>query len=439
VGGGPSVGGRAGRFVMGGGSSVAGGAGSSLVGGGSSAGGVEGSSMEGGFSMGGVVEGSSVAGSGVSVVGGGAVGSLGVGGGSSAAGGAASPVLLLLGELLVLLGGLGGNVSRAGSRVACGNDDSFVDGGAVGGAVLGVGWAAGAGTGPALADRLVAIWWSLSPAHGILEPAAATPSPALLGTVSPSAPISATTCLTTTSRGWPMGLSESGASQERSETITTAAATTTAPASVYPRPALPRRRRRPMRAARRTGVFTSRPSSSSLRTSRFSMGCFGMSSAPLLPAVVSGRSGLVDLLVADGRVARANLDRRAGVLEGEVVGLGAVLDDTYLILGVTRVGHSLNTRALVGVVARVGDVERLVNVPALGLLRGLLINYWGSSLVVVVVFPPVVVVPPVIVIVVFPPLVIVAVVFPPLVVVPTLASHSGEGQRGHHYRYHRCQ
>jgi hypothetical protein len=272
VGGGPSAGGRDGRFVAGGDSSVAGGAGSSVVGGGSFAGGAEGSSAGGveGSSAGGV-EGSSVAGSGASVVGGGDVGSLGAGGGSSAAGGTASLVLLILGELLVLLGGRGGTVSREGSRTACGVDGSFVGasrgaiGGAIGGAVLGLGRDAETGAGPALADRLVAISWSLSPAHGILEPAAAAPSRALLSTDSPSAPISDTTCSTATSRGWPIGLSESGASQERSETATTAVATTPAPASVYQRPALPRRRRRPVRAARRTGGFTPRPSSSSLR------------------------------------------------------------------------------------------------------------------------------------------------------------------------------
>jgi hypothetical protein len=264
VGGGPSVGGRAGRFVMGGGPpvvegtgssvvrggpSVAGGTGSSVVGGGSSAEGVEGSSAEG-------VEGSSVAGSSVSAVeGGGDVGSLGVGASSSSsAGGAISPVPLL-GELLLVL--LGGNVSREGSsRVTRGADGAFVDGGDCSGSVvLGAGRAAETGAGPALADRLVAISWSLSPAHGIPEPTAAAPSRALLSTASPSAPISATTCSTATSRGWLMGLSESGASHERSETATTAAATTPAPASAYQRPALPRRRRRPMRAAWRSAGF----------------------------------------------------------------------------------------------------------------------------------------------------------------------------------------
>ena len=86
-----------------------------------------GDSSVGGDSIGGV-EGSSAAGSGVSVVGGGGDdgGSLGVGGGSSAAAGGAASSVLLLGELLVLLGGLGSDVSCEGSRVACGADDSFM-------------------------------------------------------------------------------------------------------------------------------------------------------------------------------------------------------------------------------------------------------------------------------------------------------------------------
>ena len=255
---------------MGGGSSVAGGGGSSAVGVVSSAAGVvEGSSTAGGSPT--VGDGLSAAGGG-----GGGAGSLAAGVGSStSAGGAVSPVLLL-GELLVPLGG---NDSREGSRIACGAEDSFVVGDenlscAAVAPVLDVGRTTG--TGPALADRSVAISRSLSPAHGILEPAVATPWRALLSTVSPSAPISATTCSTTTSKGWPMGLSESGANQERSETAITAAATTPTPASTYPRLARPKRRTRrtrPVHAARRAGALTPRPSSCScfLRASCFSM------------------------------------------------------------------------------------------------------------------------------------------------------------------------
>src|ERR671916_231123 len=259
---------------MGGGCFVAGGAGSSVVGGGSSV-------VGGGSSMAeGVVEGSSTAGGsptvgdGLSAAGGsGGAGSLVAGVGSSTlAGGVVSPVLLL-GELLVPLAG---NDSREGSRIAGGAEDSLVVGDenlscAAVAPVLDVGRATG--TGPALADRSVAISRSLSPAHGILEPTAATPWCALLSTVSPSAPISATTCSTTTSKGWPMGLSESGANQERSETAITAAATTPTPASTYPRLARPKRRTRPVSAARRAGALTPRPSSCSclLRASCFSM------------------------------------------------------------------------------------------------------------------------------------------------------------------------
>src|SRR5918998_2995482 len=78
-----------------------------------------------------------------------------------------------------------------------------------------------------------------------------------------------------------------------------------------------------------------------------------------LPLMTRCRSRLVDLLVAPSGVARANLYRGSGVLEAEVVGLGAVLEDAYLVLGVAGVGHSLYAYALVGVVARAGDGERL--------------------------------------------------------------------------------
>src|SRR5215217_3932484 len=322
MGGGPSVGGRAGWSVMGGGgfstiggggdSSVAGGAGSSVVGGGSSAagrgsstGGVEGSSTAGGSPAAG--EGASVAG------GGGSAGSLVVRAGSSSAGGTVSPILP--GKLLVLIGG---EASRdEGSRVACGANDSFVAVGeeegpscAAGGAVLGVTrTAAGTGAGPALADRSVAIWRSLSLAHGILVPAA-TSSLTLRSTLSPSVPSTAVTCSSTcsstppatrsiTSSGESMGLSESGASQLSSETNTTAAATTPVPASTYPRLARPRRRTKRLACAnrRRAGARKPRPPPPSLRTGCFSI-CLSIRGAPLpLTAVVSGRV-LVDLLVA---------------------------------------------------------------------------------------------------------------------------------------------
>src|SRR5215217_1659487 len=377
MGGGPSVGGRAGWSVTGGGgfstiggggdSSVAGGAGSSVVGGGSSAagrgsstGGVEGSSTAGG---------SPAAGAGASVAGGGgSAGSLAVGAGSSSAGGTVSPILP--GKLLVLIGG---EASRdEGSRVACGANDSFV---AVGeeegpsctarGAVLGVTrTAAGTGAGPALADRSVAIWRSLSPAHGILVPAA-TSSLTLRSTLSPSVPSTAVTCSSTcsstppatrsiTSSGESMGLSEFGASQLSSETNTTAAATIPVPASTYPRLARPRRRTKRLARAnrRRAGARKPRPPPPSLRTGCFSI-CLSIRGAPLpLTAVVSGRV-LVDLLVARGGVARAHVNGRAYVLEFEVVCLGAALNDAYLVLGVSGVGHPLDACALVGVVARV--------------------------------------------------------------------------------------
>src|SRR5215212_2763424 len=360
MGGGPSVGGRAGWSVMGGGgfstiggggdSSVAGGAGSSVVGGGSSAagrgsstGGVEGSSTAGGSPAAG--EGASVAG------GGGGAGSLVVGAGSSSAGGTVSPILLP-GKLFVLIGS---EASRdEDSRVACGANDSFVAVGeeegsscAAGGAVLGVTrTAAGTGAGPALADRSVAIWRSLSPAHGILVPAAATSSLTLRSTLSPSVPSTAVTCSSTcsstppatrslTSSGESMGLSESGASQ-------------------YPRLARPRRRTKRLACAnrRRAGARKPRPPPPSLRTGCFSI-CLSIRGAPLpLTAVVSGR-GLVDLLVARGGVARAHVNGRAYVLEFEVVCLGAALNDAYLVLGVSGVGHPLDACALVGVVARV--------------------------------------------------------------------------------------
>jgi hypothetical protein len=127
---------------------------------------------------------------------------------------------------------------------------------------------------------------------------------------------------------------------------------------------------------------------------------FSIRSAPLLPPVGGGR-GLVYCLVAPRRRAGADVDRRARVLEAEVVGLGAVLQNADLVLGVTGVGHTLDVGALVGVVATVGDVKGLVDVAALGLLVEALANRRHYLVVVVVVVVVVaVVVPPVAVVVV---------------------------------------
>ena len=59
---------------------------------------------------------------------------------------------------------------------------------------------------------------------------------------------------------------------------------------------------------------------------------------------------MVDLLVARRQVLGAHLDGGSGILELEVVGLGAVLEDARLILGIAGVCGTLDTRVLVGVV-----------------------------------------------------------------------------------------
>src|SRR4028118_1848591 len=87
-----------------------------------------------------------------------------------------------------------------------------------------------------------------------------------------------------------------------------------------------------------------------------------------------GGSGLVDLLVARRRVAGAHVERGADLIELEVVGLGAVLDQVELVLGVARVRDALDARTLIGVVALAGDGERLVDLAALGLLLAFLID-----------------------------------------------------------------
>ena len=231
------------------------------MGGSSSAGGVEGSSVAGG-SVSVVVgdTGSSVVGDGASVVGASDddVGSLVVRGVSSAAGGDVPPVLL--GVVLVLFGG---DVSRSAcdasslvvgeKDLSCAGAETWDEGRA----------AEAGGAGLVLADRSATILRRLSPTPGILNPASATPPiPPLRCEVSTSVSSSAVTCSSTcsrtppaarsiTSNGEPTGLSESGAIPLRSETNPTAAATTPAPASTYPRLARPSLRTKRLGGANR--------------------------------------------------------------------------------------------------------------------------------------------------------------------------------------------
>jgi hypothetical protein len=67
--------------------------------------------------------------------------------------------------------------------------------------------------------------------------------------------------------------------------------------------------------------------------------------------LAGSRRGLVDLLVARRRVLGRHVDGGAHVLELEVIGLGALLDEARLVLGVACVGHPLNNHALIGGVA----------------------------------------------------------------------------------------
>jgi hypothetical protein len=85
-------------------------------------------------------------------------------------------------------------------------------------------------------------------------------------------------------------------------------------------------------------------------------------------------SGLADHLVARRRVRRAHLDERTHIIELEVVRVRTELGYADLVLGVAGVGHPLGTHRLVGVVTRLGDVERLDYAAALGLLLEVLVE-----------------------------------------------------------------
>src|SRR5215210_41240 len=55
----------------------------------------------------------------------------------------------------------------------------------------------------------------------------------------------------------------------------------------------------------------------------------------------------------------------------------------YYVLGVASIGNSLDRRALVGVVAGARDLEGLLDLTALGLLLGLLLEHQWAAVVIV--------------------------------------------------------
>src|SRR5215204_700598 len=98
------------------------------------------------------------------------------------------------------------------------------------------------------------------------------------------------------------------------------------------------------------------------------------SALPLRLLLAGGRSGLVDLLVTGDRVRGAQRDVGANLLELELVGGGAVLENVGQTLGVAGVADTLNVCALARVIARTRDRERLIEFGALCLLLFLLRN-----------------------------------------------------------------
>src|SRR4028119_116156 len=86
------------------------------------------------------------------------------------------------------------------------------------------------------------------------------------------------------------------------------------------------------------------------------------------PSSVVRSRGLVDLLIARRRVRGVHLKGRTPVVDLEVVGVRSELNQAGLVLGVAGVRGTLDADALVGVVARVGDYKRLVDVPAIRVL-----------------------------------------------------------------------
>ena len=83
---------------------------------------------------------------------------------------------------------------------------------------------------------------------------------------------------------------------------------------------------------------------------------------------------MVDRTRALGRVGGAHRDRRANILELEVISGRAVLEDVGHVLGVTGVANTLDAHTLGGVVAATGYLKGLIELAALPFLLFLLRN-----------------------------------------------------------------
>src|SRR5215216_2740121 len=112
------------------------------------------------------------------------------------------------------------------------------------------------------------------------------------------------------------------------------------------------------------------PEADPLRRIRLQKSCHSSTTLPL--RLAGSRRGLVDLLVARRGRLRAHRDRRADLLELELVGGRAVLENVGQVLGVAGVANTLDTHTLGRVVTLTGNGERLIELTALAFLLGLL-------------------------------------------------------------------
>src|SRR5215210_563019 len=94
----------------------------------------------------------------------------------------------------------------------------------------------------------------------------------------------------------------------------------------------------------------------------------------VLASLSSCRSRLVDLLVTRGGVGRARGDRATNLFELKVIDRRGVLEDVDLVLRVASLAYTLDPRTLVGVGAPTSNIERLIDLAAIGFLLLILLD-----------------------------------------------------------------